>query len=389
MKVTLKAHTSLFNGKLDKKETLELAGTNAGICYMPGTLKELEDETSEKKMKRAHSTLKRTHHSVIGHSTMEIMIEGIPKICAMILNNLGEYNTSEKSARYTEMADIDPVEREYYEKWKVIFTERIKEVYGNKITNEKQIEKLAMENARYLISVFIPTIMAYTTSVRQFNYIIDWCRRMYKEETTNPFFKEVAKYMNEFADAIEDIVYIENLRDTKNRQFNLFNKNESELDNIQSYYSYSYQTTYFSSFALLAQAQRHRTIDYVAYFDGRPKSFYIPPIIQNTKYEDMMMEDYRELAKLGKVPQGTVIGILEMGTVDNFILKTKERECGCAQLEIQRQVVETHDVYETLATPQAVKDKFEGYKKHVRCGFDDFKCVSPCMWGQKSLERLI
>lgn len=388
MKVTLKAHTRLFDGTKDDNEVLELAGTNAGICYMPDTFEKLEGEEPEKKTKRAQTTLRRDHHSVVGHSSMELILEGIPKICAMYLNNLGEYNTSEKSARYTEMKEIDPAERLPYEEWKAIFIDKITQKYGNKIKNEKQIEKLAMENARYLISVFTPTTMAYTTSIRQFNYIIDWCRRMFAEETENVFYMRVAKHMNDLADKLEEIAYVENLRDTKNRSFNLFDKDIEVVRNIEPFFGYVYQTVYKGSFAQLAQAQRHRTLDYKAYFDGNASLFYVPPIIADD--EDLVKRWLSECTLLaGNFPQATLVDILEMGTVDNFLLKTKERECGCAQLEIQNQTVAIHSDYENTITDPVLIEKFEGYKKKVRCGFTDYECKSPCVWGLKSNERLI
>lgn len=394
MKVTLKAHTKLFKGDLNKQETLEMAGLNAGICYMPDTFEKLEAEDSEKKLKRANRTIIDTHHSVVGHSSMELIIEGIPKICAMILNNLGEYNTSEKSARYTEMTSLDPEETKLYDKWKIIFKVKIKELYGGKIKNEKQIDKLAMENARYVLSVFTPTVMAYTTSVRQLNYIVDWCRKMCKEEVKegqSGFFSDVAIYMNELAYKIEEIAGIENLNDTKNRAFNLFNKNVTEIGDIEPFFGHTYQTTYKGTFAQLAQAQRHRTIDYVMYFDGQAKFFYVPPILEGCNgLVKEWLEDLKSLADKGKVPQATLVDILEMGTAENFLLKTKERECGCAQLEIQRQTIRTHELYEASPnlTP-ALKEKFKGYSRKVRCAFDDFKCPRPCIWGVTAIDRKI
>lgn len=388
MKVTLKAHTSLFEGNNDKTKVLELAGLNAGICYMPDTFDKLEEEETEKKLKRAERTLKMGHHSVVGHNHMQVIIEDIPKICAMMLNNLGEYNASEKSARYTEMKNIDPAEYALYCEWKEIFIQKITETYGNRIRNEKQIEKLAMENARYLISVFTPTTMAYTTSIRQFNYIIDWCRKMFKEEVENPFYSRVAKHMNDLADKLEEIVYVENLRDNKNRSFNLFSKNVQEFEAIEPFFGHVYQTTYQGSFAQLAQAQRHRTIDYKVYFDGEADAFYIPPII--IRDEELCEKWIRDCKSLSNnYPQATLVDILEMGTLDNFLLKTKERECGCAQLEIQNQTVSTHIRYQHSVDSIILIEKFKGYDKMVRCGFDDYTCTSPCIWGLNSNSRLI
>ena len=88
---------------LTKEEALDFSGKSAGICYLPDTLETLFNEPIEKTEKRANMTLKSGHHSVFGHATYNLSLEGIPKIIAMILNNEKIYNTSEKSAKYTKM----------------------------------------------------------------------------------------------------------------------------------------------------------------------------------------------------------------------------------------------------------------------------------------------
>ena len=405
IKVTLQAQTEqIGRSNSTLEDHVEFSGLNAGVCYMPATFEALKSQPTETKIKRGKSTIGRTHHSVAGHVEMSVVIEDIPKICAMVLNNLGEYNTSEKSARYTVMQDVPAKELELYKKWYNKFVKLICKKYdcinptlpnAMDLYKEKkcklspsQVDKLAMENARYMISVFTPTTMAYTTSIRQFNYIIDWCRRMFAEETENVFYMRVAKHMNDLADKLEEIAYVENLRDTKNRSFNLFDKDIEAVRNIEPFFGYAYQTIYKGSFAQLAQAQRHRTLDYKAYFDGNASLFYVPPIIADD--EDLVKRWLSECTLLaGNFPQATLVDILEMGTVDNFLLKTKERECGCAQLEIQNQTVAIHSDYENAITDPVLIEKFEGYKKKVRCGFTDYECKSPCVWGLKSNERLI
>ena len=122
--------------------------------------------------RRVKGNIESGHHSVFGHPTYNLILEGIPKILAMILNNEKIYNTSEKSARYTKM---EPSEQEkvLYEKWIEIYKKQISE--NSPQIDEKRVEKLAQENARYLISVFTPaTTMGYTVSFGQLNYILHW-----------------------------------------------------------------------------------------------------------------------------------------------------------------------------------------------------------------------
>jgi thiaminase len=109
-----------------------------------------------------------------------LTLEGIPKILAMILNNEKVYNTSEKSARYTKM-NPSKEEKELYEKWINIYKEKISVEYPK--IDEKRVEKLAQENARYLISIFTPaTIMGYTVNFCQLNYIVHWFEDYIKKE---------------------------------------------------------------------------------------------------------------------------------------------------------------------------------------------------------------
>ena len=88
---------------ITKEEALSFSGKSAGICYLPDTMEELLAEPEEKTEKRTNRTLNSGHHSVFAHVHYNLILENIPKILAMILNNEKVYNTSEKSGRYTKM----------------------------------------------------------------------------------------------------------------------------------------------------------------------------------------------------------------------------------------------------------------------------------------------
>ena len=85
------------------------------------------------------------------------------------------------------MTGNTPEEITVYEKWCAKFQDKIFETYGDKI-DDRTRDKLAKENARYLLSIFTPTTMGYTASIRQLNYIIDWAERFTKLETPNNYF---------------------------------------------------------------------------------------------------------------------------------------------------------------------------------------------------------
>ena len=164
------------DGTFDKENAIKLSGKIAGVCYDKERFSHLLNEPEEKTMRRVNLTLCNGHHSVYDHIMINFNLQNIPKILAMVLNNEHQYTTSEKSARYTpvvrqEGSIITEEEERLYNKWIDIFTVKIKSQYGN-IYNDSKIKKLAQENARYLISVFTPaTIMEYTVSFQQLNFI--------------------------------------------------------------------------------------------------------------------------------------------------------------------------------------------------------------------------
>lgn len=225
-------------------------------------------EAPEKTQRRANGNIKSGHHSVFGHPTYNLCLEGIPKILAMILNNEKIYNTSEKSARYTHM-EPSPQEKELYEKWIEIFKEQILTQYPK--FEDKRALKLAQENARYLISVFTPaTVMEYTVNFGQLNYIINWAKDYIKNAEENTFSIKLKETFKEFLAAMPDLE-IEGLDSrNKNRNFSLFAKRKNRNEEFGENYS----VTYLASFAQLAQAQRHRTLSYEMTLLDEPNTTY-------------------------------------------------------------------------------------------------------------------
>lgn len=383
MKISIIGSTKEKN-ILSKEDAIVFSGKAAGICYMPDTLDELFNEDKEKTLKRANRTLISGHHSVFDHPTYNLALEGIPKILAMILNNEGMYTTSEKSARYTKMQLVDK-EKELYEKWIGIFAKEISKVYPN--IQEKQVLKLAGENARYLISVFTPsTTMEYSVSLRQINYIMDWFEDFVLNAEDNQFNKMLKPYLKEFNEQLKELK-IDNLdAKVKKRTLSLFDIRTNRKEEFGE----NYCTTYKGTFAEFAQAQRHRTIDYKITIPEE-KEYYVPLIIEGS--EELKKEWLQDINLLGdKYPQGLLININERGTVENFILKTKERLCGCAQLEIMIQTKEILDKYleSTKETNKEVYEYLKDYESGIRCKFDGWKCTTPCIWGpNKALIRKI
>ena len=358
---------------MPKDEAVDFSGKSAGICYLPDTVETLFAEAPEKTQRRADGNIKSGHHSVFGHPTYNLCLEGIPKILAMILNNEKIYNTSEKSARYTHM-EPSPQEKELYEKWIEIFKEQILTQYPK--FEDKIALKLAQENARYLISVFTPaTVMEYTVNFGQLNYIINWAKDYIKNAEENSFSIKLKETFKEFLAAMPDLE-IEGLDSrNKNRNFSLFAKRKNRNEEFGENYS----VTYLASFAQLAQAQRHRTLSYEITLLDEPK-YYLPPIIAGTNLEKEWLKDISSLNEF--FPQGMLVQVNERGTIENFVLKCMERLCGFSQLEIMQETKNIMNKY-----LEATKDKPElyqyllPYSRGARCTFPGWKCDSPCVFG--------
>lgn len=379
MKISIEATT--HEGYVaDKMEFDLLSGHAAGVCYMPDNFETLFNELNAQTFKRVNRTKTQQHHSVFGHPYITLSLEDIPKGLAMILNNEGAYNTSEKSARYTKMV-LKENEQKLYDKWLDTYKNLIRDTYQNKYPNiftEQKIEKLAQENARYLISVFTPTSMVYTVSYQQLNYLHQMLIDEINNPNSNAFMQALKPAMSDFCVEIENTPYF----DTeiargiinKNRKLSLI----GSMIEPEQYFGDVYSVSYQGTFAQLAQAQRHRTIDY-NFTLPKEQRFYVPPIIRQSK--ELTREWISDCEKQASVfPQGLLININEFGRLDWFIQKMKERKCTFAQLEINQQTdLILKKYFKELCAkghPRAVE--LAQYTKGARCTFPDYKCPGPC-----------
>lgn len=382
------------NGKFILNKALNHSGKIAGVCYNKEGYEALENEEETKTKRRINLTINNGHHSVYDHVSISFNMQNIPKIMAMIINNEKQYTTSEKSARYTKVEKkgsfITDKEVELYNKWLDIFKSKIEEKYGMIFDSKKQ-EKLAQENARYLVTVFMPTQMIYTTSLRQINYI---AVALDKYKNSLDFSKEfdgrLFYQIEEFNKKLKEVNVLDDrlMQNEKNRNISLFGNN-IELNN--DYFDDIYKTSYEGTFAQLAQAQRHRTINYQMERKEN-KTYFVPPIIEDNKVlVDEWLNDINSVAKF--IPQGEEIRISEVGTYDNFILKCKERLCSAAQLEINNQTKNTLTKYKEAlenSNNRNLSEDIKKYTKGARCTFPDYECGMDCNFSEaKTLKRKI
>lgn len=386
-----------------------VAGLMGSTCYMKDTFDDLEKKRITDIRAIAKIVENNGHHSTFGHSHMTLEITGIPKLLAMILNNEQEYNTSEKSARYTQMDDIAADESELFHKWKDILEKKISLKYGmsQPFFDAKGVKtgKLAQENARYMISSYTPTNMVYTTSFRQFNYICHWFEDVLEDPRANEIYRTLQPQMEEFVEWFkENGLYSEALSDGKNRKLSFFGEPLVKETRNSDVFAIKNDL----SVAALAQSHRHRTnhhhISEIEFFN-KERQYFVPPIIKGTDLEPKWLADIKSVEKA--LPQGTLLPVVEEGKTSNFLMKAYERVCVLAQKEI-RDMTQAQCKQFAKALEQEIEELKEGMftkdatmlrillekKAHVEQMLQKFKrmsqtarctagymCTNPCKFG--------
>ena len=382
IKIKVVAATTTNEEEIAKitKEQMELDGAHsANICYTSKSYDEILEEPLEKTKNRAESNKKNLHDSVFNHDEISVYMEGIPKLLAMFLNNEHEYNTSEKSARYTMMQPSEK-EQQLYDKWFEIFKREIKRQYKDEpYLTELLVKKKAMENARYLISVFTRTKMRYTTSYRQFNYLYNFMNKMINKETDNELINLAKPYMEELKKAWEQTGFVTpEIYDFTGKEFSLI----QDYTDFEEQFGRSYSMNYDATFSTIAEEQRHRSVNVCFSLKDEPE-FYTPKIIEYDQgLIDAWQEDIHSVSDL--YPQGMLLNMNENGSYECFIRKLYLRLCTAAQLEIcdlNKRMLEKY-IYELKKANnprnQKILDKLLEVSHGARCTFPNFTCPEPC-----------
>lgn len=362
----------------ERKNTINalkrLSQNFARICYSECDWNKLAKEEFNEGLIDGR-VLPSKHHSIFGHIWFGFYLEGIPKIGAMILNNEKQYVTSEKSARYTQMKDLKPLQKELYDKWMGELIPVIDSVYPNISQDKKSIavKKLAQENARYMTSVFTPTKMSHTINLRQLNFLIDQFTKGELNYCSSEMEERLLPYLEDFASQV-DSLKIKGLEHKACKRLSLFGNR-----NVEEHFRDSYSTSYLMSFAGLAQAHRHRTINYHI-SDGTQLGsllgFFIPEIVKHAGKESEWIADLKKVAQQD-FPQAQLLKVNERGIIEDFQLKATERICGHAQYEIMKNTVATANKYTQLK-----EELGEKYNK-PKCAENKDNCNGACVWGKK------
>ncbi len=342
MKISIPGTT---NGIQTLEEAKRYCQAMARVCYAPQSMDELLKEPYKPNL-----TDKRLidlgHHSPFDHFNITFYFDGLPKAMAMVFNNQRVCATGEKSARYTVMEDVPEAQKRLYDGWMGILTPAIVSILPETKDRDSKAQKLAQENARYMTSVFTPTKMAHTISLRQASIEINWFKGFVEKhmEDSDLFKRSLAQSMQEFLEAEHFMRwYDERLKMKGGLDMNLFGNPVQEVFSKDIY-----AVNVEQSMASIAQAHRHRTIDY-HFFDGwqlgAPLGFFVPPIVQHIGKEREWIRDLEFVAETD-FPQGQILGVAERGNIEYLAMKSDERICGLAQLET---TLVTRDILETGA----------------------------------------
>jgi len=376
MKIEVIATT---NGLKNIQEIMEFCRPCGRVCYSEKDFSEVLREPYRPEF--IEGLIHRGHHSVFEHFNVTFYATDLPKITAMVLNNERQMASSEKSARYTQMKVEDKLQQEKYDKWMGLLTPLIYKEYPQMKDPKKRdeaIKKLAQENARYMTSVFTPTKLVHTVNLRQINFLMSQFDAFYQDNYngSNGLKSQLASSLKEFSDKMSQFRDPE-LTNQTDRHLSLFTDNA-----VEEHFGSSYSTSYHLSFAGLAQAHRHRTIEYSIVNSSLDTSlFFIPKIVSLNNLSETWLEDLEQIAS-NDYPQGQLVKVNEQGTFDNFNSKRILRLCGHAQHEIMNSTLETAIRYasdypqaEKFLTPYCKQDKV---------------CKEPCVWGPlNALERII
>lgn len=409
--------------KFDKRLALYATGVKAAVCFKDGDITP-EDiratETEERIIKRGINTILSDHTSPSEQPTVSLEITGIPKILCMILNNEHLYAADERSLRYTEVKEsayISGQEVKLYNKWLAIFTSLLKANYldfflkYNKGATEEQttkkasnaIKKIAQENARYMVSVFMPTTLTYTVPLAQINKLCLYMKRII-DNPHNEFEQLLIPYLKEFIENLKglDVLVTEHdvtelcpdlaqedsdtllYQNNKSIDLSLFaERNKFSGINLPNEYGTTFSYNMEISLASLAQFHRHRTINYEMLVpDKDDMKFYIPLLLED---EPVLSKEWLEdILKVRSIyPQGTIVRVNANGPLKHLVNYVgKERACDRAFLETEDMFtnIMLPDIYAGLISSGKTQlaDTLKPYVGRLRCMYPDYNCPTPC-----------
>ena len=169
-----------------------------------------------------------------------------------------------------------------------------------------------------MTSVFTPTKMFHTLSGRQLNFIQSQFEDFIEKHKNSEdlFRKRLTPYMEEFNNQTKQFRR-PGLEDRTGRKINFFGDFTYSLSGkreVEEHFGDVYSTNYNLSFAGLAQAHRHRTLDYHisdGWQLGAKLGFFVPALIRNN--EDLRIDETKTNLEL-KPSSGATVTMKGMQT---------------------------------------------------------------------------
>ncbi len=409
--------------RFNQKEALITTGVKAAVCFRDGNVTPdviRATETDEQLIKRGINTILSDHTSPSEQVNVSLEIVDIPKILCMVLNNEHQYCADERSLRYTEVKESNYISSEevcLYNKWLNIFISILNRDYNdfflkfNQGKDEKHtkskvanaIKKIAQENTRYMVGVFIPTTLTYTVPWAQINKICKYMERII-DNPLNELEELLIPYLTDFRNQLLDlnVLITEHqakelcpslkIKDTDN----LLYKNNKCLDlslfaernkfsgiKLPNEYGISFSYNMKISWASLAQFHRHRTIYFEMLTPNLENSnYYIPLLLEGNP--QLTKEWLNDLVLVNKYyPQGQLLEVNANGPLKNLVHYVgKERACERAFLETEDMFTSQMlpDIYYGLIKKEniALAKTLEPYVNKLRCMYPDYNCPAAC-----------
>ena len=389
MKLTIIGHTveTAKTDGFDMQEAKKFCGKGAAICYMKEPYFNSYVSADEGAENRYNRVIGTGHTSIADSVFINVLFENCSKMQAMILDVMIRfYSALEKSGRYTVIGDTPT-----YKKWVGVYTDLIQK--ANPDMDSKLVDKLALENARYVLNVFAKTTtMEYVTTLRNWTNIYYMCldyMRYNSGKAESGINYYLYREIQDIANSILEAGLVDDKIPNKFPEGITFLADQSgyTIDDSNVTYGTVFFTPFVCSFVTLAQLIRHRTLDYYICTDDE-YGFYVPEIIRDTQYKQVWIDDLCELMEEeGYFPNALRYKCYMYGSITNFTRLCTDRLCARVQKE-------TFDVVKSIMQditdsrnnlPDFAKLQLEPYynfdTNEVKMKCTRIKCTEPCYWG--------
>ncbi len=308
----LKVLATSKDANFDMTDFNLLAGRVTGICYSNATIDEIIGEDKDKTLRKVNYIKDYRANRIFDHNLITLFLGDVPKFLATLLRSEGFGIVSEQIL--TEQAQSVVLN-----KWRDVFVNKLikKMNEDNPMTfSQALVNETADYYLGYLTPSFAPTNIVYTTTHQNLNSLVMFLDKLYTTLGDAKFENTLKLHVKELATQLKSLpFYTQTLSklDSKH-QFKLFANNHK----IEEYFGDVYSTSYRLSMLGFSQLQKVTTAKLsIRVMEG---AFYIPPIIKDS--DDLTNLWLEDIGNIENFPMGTLLEVIERGTLDDFVSKT-------------------------------------------------------------------